>query len=231
MTEQSTPLHDVKFPNEGTAYRDARNELLIAERELRRQVERVAALRRTLPPGGTIPEDYVFDEAPHDQARRRVRFSELFGDKPTLITYSFMFGPDDASPCPLCTSILDGLDGTSGHVTQRVAFAVIAKSPIERIMRHAGDRGWRQLRLLSSSGNSFNRDYRGEDEEGSQTPSLNVFTRDGGVVRHAYNTELFFVAPDSGQDPRHVDLIWPLWSLLDVTPEGRGTDWRPKLRY
>jgi len=77
MTEQSTPLHDVKFPNEGTAYRDARNELLIAERELRRQVERVAALRRTLPPGGTIPEDYVFDEAPHDQARRRVRFSAV----------------------------------------------------------------------------------------------------------------------------------------------------------
>jgi predicted dithiol-disulfide oxidoreductase (DUF899 family) len=231
MNDASAPLHQVRFPNESAEYRSARSGLLQAERELRRQTERVAALRRGLPAGGAIPEDYVFDEAPRDEPERQVRFSELFGDSPTLITYSFMFGPEDAAACPSCTSILDALDGAYIHVTQQVPFVVIAKSPIERIMGHAGDRGWRRLRLLSSFGNSFNRDYRGENEKGSQTPSLNVFVRRGGEIRHFYNTELMFAPPDAGEDPRHVDSIWPLWSLLDVTPEGRGTDWRPQLRY
>lgn len=231
MNDATAPLHDVRFPNEGGEYRRSRNHLLDAERELRRQTERVAALRRSLPAGGAIPEDYVFDEAPLDQAERRVRFSELFGDKPTLITYSFMFGPEDGAACPSCTSILDALDGTFIHVTQQVPFVVIAKSPIGRIMGHARDRGWRRLRLLSSFGNSFNRDYRGENGAGSQTPSLNVFVRRDGEIRHFYNTELMFAPSDPGEDPRHVDSIWPLWSLLDVTPEGRGKDWRPQLRY
>jgi predicted dithiol-disulfide oxidoreductase (DUF899 family) len=231
MNDASAPLHQVRFPNETAEYRGARNGLLQAERELRQQTERVAALRRGLPLGGPIPEDYVFDEAPRDQSARRVRFAELFGDKPTLVTYSFMFGPDDTAACPLCTSILDNLDGTTIHATQRVPFVVISKSPIERIMGHARDRGWRNLRLLSSFGNNFNRDYRGEDEDESQTPSLNVFTRRGREVRHFYNTELFFIPPETGQDPRHVDTIWPLWNLLDFTPDGRGTGWRPMLRY
>src|ERR1700682_2681396 len=134
MNDATAPLHDVRFPNEGGEYRRSRNDLLDAERELRRQTERVAALRRSLPAGGVIPDDYVFDEAPRDQPERRVRFSELFGDKPTLITYSFMFGPEDAAACPSCTSILDALDGTFIHVTQQVPFVVIAKSPIGRIM-------------------------------------------------------------------------------------------------
>src|SRR5258708_7694149 len=111
MNDASAPLHDIRFPNETAKYRGARNGLLDAERELRRQTERVAALRRSLPMGGPIPEDYVFDEAPRDQSAGRVRFSELFGDKPTLIAYSFMFGPQDAAACPSCTSILDALDG------------------------------------------------------------------------------------------------------------------------
>jgi predicted dithiol-disulfide oxidoreductase (DUF899 family) len=226
-------LHQVRFPNEGARYRTARDKLLHAERDLRRQTERVAALRRRLPQGGAIPEDYVFEEAsiaaPEDV--RTLRLSELFGERPTLLAYSFMFGPDDAAACPLCTSILDGLDGSFPHVTQRVPLVIIAKSPIARILAHARERGWRNLRLLSSFGNSYNRDYRGESPEGWQTPSLNVFVRRDGGIHHFYNTELFFVPGDAGQDPRHVDSIWPLWSLLDVTPEGRGTDWRPQLRY
>jgi predicted dithiol-disulfide oxidoreductase (DUF899 family) len=28
-----------------------------------------------------------------------------------------------------------------------------------------------------------------------------------------------------------VDMIWPLWNLLDVTPAGRGKDWYPRLSY
>ena len=127
--------------------------------------------------------------------------------------------------------MLDGLDRTVLHAGQRLNVVVVAKSPIQRIRAIARDRGWRNLRLLSSAGNSYNRDYRGENEKGSQIPALNVFTRKGGKIHHAYCTELMFARSDPGQHPRHVDVIWPLWNLFDYTPEGRGTDWHPKLVY
>ena len=229
----SSALHDTRFPNETAEYRTARNALLSAELDLRRQIERGAALRRQLPDGGAPAEDYVFEEAPiaDPGAVRRVRLSELFGDKQTLLAYSFMFGPAMQRACPSCTSILDGLDGENRHIQERAAFVVIAKSPIERILDFARSRGWTNLRLLSSSGNTYNRDYKGESATGSQLPSLNVFTRRNGEIRHFYHSELLFAPRDPGQDGRHVDLIWPLWNLLDYTPEGRGTDWQPRLAY
>jgi predicted dithiol-disulfide oxidoreductase (DUF899 family) len=215
------------FPNESDSYRSARNDLLTAEIDLRRQLEAVAAKRRTLPLGGEIPQDYEFDAAAGP-----VRMSELFtGGKETLIVYSFMFGPQMESACPSCTSILDGLDGESPHVNQRADFVVVARSPIERIMGHAEARGWRNLRLLSSSRNSYNPDYRAELEDGSQMPILNVFARRDGKIRHFYGTELLYAKSEPGQDPRHVDLIWPMWQLFDLTPEGRGEKWGPRLSY
>jgi predicted dithiol-disulfide oxidoreductase (DUF899 family) len=123
------------------------------------------------------------------------------------------------------------LNGSSLHVNQRTNFVVVAKSPLQRIRNVARERGWQHLRLLSSEGNTYNRDYQGEDEKGEQRPSLNVFARRNGKIYHTYHTELMFTSGEPGQDPRHVDLIWPVWNLLDFTPEGRGTDWRPKLKY
>jgi len=225
-------LHQVRFPGESARYRTARNALLRDEMALRAQVEAVAAKRRTLPLGGAIPEDYVFEERTGDGALRQVRLSELFEPgKDTLIVYSYMFGPKMAAPCTSCTSILDGLDGQSQHVTQRTNFVVVAKSPIDRIMDVARERGWSGLRLLSSAGNEYNRDYQGENERGDQMPSLNVFVRRNGGIHHFYQSELLFTPTAPGQDGRHVDLIWPLWNLFDVTPEGRGTNWYPRLRY
>jgi predicted dithiol-disulfide oxidoreductase (DUF899 family) len=160
-----------------------------------------------------------------------VRFSELFGDKDTLIAYSFMYGPEMAEACPSCTSILDGLDGQAPHLEQRASLVIIAKSPAQRIHVHARARGWNNLRLFSSAGTSYNRDYWGENAEGAQRPALNIFSRRNDKLRHFTCTELMFIAQEPGQDPRHVDLIWPLWHLLDATPEGRGSDWRPKLSY
>src|SRR5262249_29608205 len=147
------------------------------------------------------------------------------------VLYSFMFGPNDAQPCPLCTSILDSLNGASPHVTDRMNLAVVAKSPIARIRAFARSRGWTHLRLLSSAANGYNHDYHGEPADGSQMPSLNVFVRRGGTTRHAYNTELLFTPREPGQDGRHVDAIWPLWNVFDFTPDGRGTGWYPKLKY
>jgi predicted dithiol-disulfide oxidoreductase (DUF899 family) len=215
------------FPGESGEYRAARDRLLDAEIELRRSIERVAAMRRELPPGGAVPEDYLFEEAGGE-----VRLSELFAPgKDTLAVYNFMYGPEVERPCPSCTSILDSLDGSAVHVTQRINLAVVAKSPLERILAFANERGWRRLRLLSSAGNGYNRDYFGETADGAQMPMLNVFVKQDGTVRHFWGSELIMAPADPGQNERHVDLIWPLWNLLDVTPEGRGTDWQPSLSY
>lgn len=221
----------VRFPNEPADYRTARDELLRAEADLRKRVEAVAALRRRLPVGGAVPDDYVFEEADGDGIRR-VRLSELFvRPQASLLLYNFMYGPKMESACPMCTSFLDALDGIAPHVMQRMNLAVVAKSPIQRLRAHGRDRGWRHLRLLSSAGNTFNRDYLGENPDESQNPVLHVFVRRGPTVHHFYSTELMFAPTEPGQNPRHIDPVWPLWSLFDLTPEGRGTDWYPKLAY
>jgi predicted dithiol-disulfide oxidoreductase (DUF899 family) len=233
-SKKSNAKHKIRFPGESESYRAARDRLLDAEIDLRRTIESVAAQRRSLPTGGQVPQDYVFEEIVGENGagiKRKVRMSELFAPgKDTLILYSFMFGPEMASACPSCTSILDGLDGEAPHVMQRVNFAIVAKSPIERIRAWAKERGWRNLRFLSSAGSTYNHDYQGENAKGEQMPALNVFVRRNGKISHFYNTELMFAPADPGQDPRHVDMIWPVWSLFDVTPEGRGK-WNPKLSY
>lgn len=229
-------MHTIRFPGETDQYRTARTALLDAEMALRRQLARVAEQRSRLPLGGVLREDYLFEEGSADiddvDQTRRTRLSELFGaNRDTLIVYSFMYGPEMKQACTSCTSILDGLNGTAPHVMQRVPLVVVAKSPLERLRRFARERGWRNLRLLSSTKNSYNTDYHGENRNGDQLPALNVFVRRNGRIHHFYNTELLYVKPETGQDGRHVDLIWPLWNLFDYTPEGRGTDWYPELAY
>lgn len=235
-TPQQTPIHSVRFPGEDESYRAARNELLQAEISLRKQIENVAELRRKLSLGGRVPQDYVFEEGSANledsSGTRSVRMSELFEPgKDTLVIYSFMYGPEMKSACASCTSILDGLNGTAPHILQRVNFVVVAKSPLERIRTFARERGWCNHRLLSSASNSYNRDYYGETPEGKQIPALNVFVCRDGAICHFYQSELMFAPKEPGQDPRHVDMIWPLWNLFDYTPEGRGEKWQPKLSY
>jgi predicted dithiol-disulfide oxidoreductase (DUF899 family) len=224
----------IRFPGESAAYRSARDGLLGAERELRRRVEQVAELRRRLPVGGPVPEDYVFEEGARDIDEagppRPVRMSQLFAPgKDTLVVYSFMFGPEMDHACPMCSSFLDGLNGNARHLEQRINLAVVAKSPLERIRSFARARPWRSLRLLSSSRNSFNRDYHGDAPDGSQNTVIHTFVRRDGRVHHFYSSELAFVPSDPGQNQRHIDLMWPLWNVLDLTPEGRGRDWFPSL--
>jgi predicted dithiol-disulfide oxidoreductase (DUF899 family) len=226
----------MRFPGESDEYRGARDALLEAEGELRRRIERVAELRRRLPLGGRVVEDYAFQEgaADLDEATfvRTVRLSELFASgKDSLVLYSFMYGPAMEKPCPMCTAMLDSLNGAAPHASQRVNLAVSASSPIERIRAYSRARGWRNLRVLSSAGNTYNRDFHAETSDGSQLPVLNVFVRRGAAIHHSYATELLFAAPEPGQHPRHLDLIFPLWNLFDLVPEGRGTDWVPRLAY
>ncbi|MDB5783686.1 DUF899 family protein [Caballeronia mineralivorans] len=215
-----------RFPGESTQYRSARNALLAEEIELRRHIERVAALRRALPPGGELPRDYRFDGE-----NGAATLTQMFGDHDTLITYNWMFGPKRERPCPMCTSLLSALDGEMPDILQRVAFAVIARGPIERLVAFKKERGWRYLRVYSSGSNSFNRDYANEDPDAGDNPAFNVFTRSGGTLRHFWGDEMGPQTADPGQDPRGAPDPMPLWAMLDLTPGGRGTDWYPKLEY
>jgi predicted dithiol-disulfide oxidoreductase (DUF899 family) len=214
--------------------------------ELRRQIERVAAKRRALPAGGDIKEDYVFEAAGKDGKPTSVRLSELFTPgMDTLAIYSFMYGPERERPCPGCTHFLDSLDGAMRHIRERVNFVVVAKSPLERILAFAHERGWRWLRLLSTADNTYDRDYFGDStgltdavrkqqefKEGEEwdMPMLNVFRRNGSAIRHFWGSELLYVPPEPGQEYRHNDLLDPVWNVFDVAPEGRG-DFQPKLSY
>jgi predicted dithiol-disulfide oxidoreductase (DUF899 family) len=240
----------IAFPGESAEYRAARNRLLEREIELRRAMEAVAAARRRLPPGGVVPQDYVFQAQGPDGGPAAVRLSELFAPgRDSLVIYSMMFPrdprddrPGPASgrtallplaqgPCPSCTAFLDQLDGAAEHASQHINLAVAGKAPIERILTFGAERGWRRLRLLSSAGTTYNRDYLAETPDGEQQPMLNVFHRDGDTIRHFWGSELFFAPTEPGQETRHVGTLEPVWNLFDLTPEGRGADWDEQLSY
>jgi predicted dithiol-disulfide oxidoreductase (DUF899 family) len=232
MTPQQElkPAHElarnngVRFPNESDDYRRARDALLAEEIELRRHIERVAAQRRELPPGGVVPQDYRFDGE-----NGLAGFSELFGDKDTLIVYSYMYGPQREGPCPMCTSLLSAWDGEAEDVAQRVALAVVARSPIERLVAFKKQRGWRHLKLYADTSGDYTRAYVSADDADMQ--AFNVFARRDGTIRHFWSGEMGGSTADPGEDPRGAPDLMPLWTILDSTPEGRGTDWYPKLEY
>jgi predicted dithiol-disulfide oxidoreductase (DUF899 family) len=212
------------FPNESPGYRAARNALLIEEIELRRQVERVAMQRRALPSGGEIPRDFqLTSEA------GVVSFSGLFGDRNTLLVYSMMYGPQRESPCPMCTSFLTGWNGVAVNLRERVAIAVTARSAIERLSAFKTQRGLLNLPFLSDMSGEYTRAYVNPDD--ADAPGFSVFTRHEGIVRHFYSGEMSGEMADPGQDPRGAPDLDPLWLMLDWTPDGRGTDWYPKLDY
>ncbi len=218
----------IRFPNESEEYRAARDRLLEAEIALRKQIADVAAMRGQLPMGGAV-EDYAFDEIV-DGVVKETRLSDLFApDKDTLILYSYMYGPDNPSPCPMCTGILDGLNGQAHHLSQRVNVAVVGKSPAQRLQTWADGRAWNHLRLLSSEKNGYHDDYFGQTSDGMQMPMCNVFQKTPNGVRHFYGSEMLYAGLEG--DPRHMDLMFPLWNFFDLTPEGRGTDWYPSLSY
>ena len=202
-----------------------------------------------LPPGGEVPEDYVFREM-RDGSVRDVRLSELFlPARKSLAIYNFMFPRDPSddrlgpstgrskliplleSPCASCTALLDQLDGAVPHVSPLMSFVIVAKAPIERVVVFAEERGWRHLRFVSSSGNTFNRDYNTESETGEQRPFLNMFHRDGSTIRHFWGSELFDEPTEPGQDPRQVGTIESSWNLLDLTREGRPSNWDEQFVY
>jgi predicted dithiol-disulfide oxidoreductase (DUF899 family) len=237
------------FPGETPEYRKARDDLVERERQLRRHMEEVAAARRALPPGGVVPEDYAFDDLDDSGAVVQVRLSELFPPgRDSLAIYNYMFprhsgddrpGPRHGEtaalplaegPCPSCTAWIDQLDAAEPHVAPHATVVVVAKAPIDRLATFGRERGWRNVRLLSSAGNSFARDYGGEID-GQQMPMLNVFQREGGTIRHFWASELLYAPAEPDQDPRHIGTVEMAWNLFDLMPTGRGADWDELLDY
>jgi predicted dithiol-disulfide oxidoreductase (DUF899 family) len=214
----------VRLPNESAEYRRAREQLLAEEIELRRHIERVAALRRALPAGGTVTKNYAFEGE-----RGKATLSDLFGDKQTLVIYSYMFGPQREQPCPMCTSFMSTWEGKLPDVEQRVAFVFVARSPIARLIEAKKARDWTRHRVYSDAIGDYTRDYVSAKD--ADVPGYNVFTRRDGTIRHFWAGEMGQATADPGQDPRGAPDLDPLWSILDTTPEGRGKDWYPRLAY
>lgn len=226
-------LRQTNLPNESEEYLKKREELRVAELELMRQRERVAAMRRELPPGATI-QDYEFQEGPRDLNAgdtpvRTVRLSELFSAPGrTLVVYHFMYGKKQASACPACTLLLDGLNGIAHQLDQNIDYVVVAAAEPAALRAYARKRGWDKTRLVSAGTSTFKFDLGSESPEGRQDSTISVFTRDAdGTIRHFY-TGHPWMATDVKE--RGLDLITPAWTMLDLTPQGRG-EWRPKLEY
>jgi predicted dithiol-disulfide oxidoreductase (DUF899 family) len=221
------------LPNESPEYLAKREELRLAEIELLKQRERVAALRRTLPEGATI-QDYEFLQGPQsldegDEPLRKVRLSDLFtGPDRSLVIYHFMYGKKQTDPCPMCTAWIDSLNGVAHHLAQNVDLAIVAAADPSTLRAHARKRGWDKLRLLSAGDSTFKYDLGSEDREGQQDSTISVFMRDSdGTLRHFYS-----VHPRLTEDidTRGIDEFNPIWNILDLTPQGRG-NWDASLDY
>ena len=215
---------ETRFPNESMEYRAARQALLEEEIALNERVKKVAELRRTLPTGGALKEDYVFTGANDGILGDEMRFSELFGERKSLLLYSYMFGDSWDNPCPLCTSLIDGMDRASVSVVPHAGFAIVAKASAGRLNEWAKSRGWTSITLLSAKDNTYMADYlsqRGDDESTLMT-MMNVFQKDGDAIHHFWGSEM---------RGNHVDLIWPYWNLMDMTPQGRPDSSIPELGF
>ena len=226
-------LRQTNLTNESKDYLAKREELRLAEIELRNVREKVAELRRQLPPGAIV-DDYEFVEGPAslgegDAPAKTVRLSELFTSPDrSLVIYHLMYGKKQTTPCPMCTAWIDSFNGVAHHLAQNVDFAVVAAADVPALRAHARQRGWDKLRLLSAGESSFKYDLGSEDTEGHQDSTISVFTRDkDGTLRHFYSGHPW-LADDIKE--RGIDELNPVWNVLDLTPQGRGT-WYASLDY
>ena len=215
------------FPGESEAYASARQGLLAEEIDLRRQLAEVARHRRSLPPGPIIEARYRFVDANGSE----VGLIDLFGEHQTLVTYFWMYGPQRARPCPMCTNLLGPLNGNATDIKQLAALKVLGRSPVERQLAFAHERGWTALDFVQTVGDDYAHDIGVLTPEGDEYPALVVYRREGEAVRLFWAGEISGEMADPGQDPRGAPDFAPLWNVLDMTPEGRDPDWYPKLSY
>lgn len=233
MTDQLVPAAQLArkartpFPGASPEYEAAREALLAEEIEFRRHMTRLTEQRRALPPGPVIRKNYRFK----DEQGFEVGLADLFGDKSTLVTYFWMYGPKRERPCPMCTNLLGSLNGNAADIKQKVALKVLGRSSVERQYAFAQERGWRDLNFVQTVGDDYAQDLGILTPDGNEYPAFIVYRRDGDEVRLFWASEMTKEMADPGQDPRDAPDLAALWTVLDLTPEGRGTDWYPRLQY
>jgi len=215
------------FPGESAEYRKAREALVAEEIEFRRHMTRLTEQRRALPLGPAIEKNYRFKDANGSE----LGFLDLFGRHNALVTYFWMFGPQRERPCPMCTNWLGAVNGNAAVIKQRVALKVLGRSPVSRQIAFAQERGWRDLDFVQTIGDNYAKDIGVLKSDGSEWAAITVFKRDGDEVRLFWAAEMTSEMADPGEDPRLAPDIASLWSILDLTPDGRGKDWYPKLSY
>lgn len=217
------------FPGESDAYRAARTALLAKEIELQRALDGVAEERRTLPPGPEIAKDYRFATMNGGDA---VGLADLFGGHDTLVVYFWMYGPERPRPCPMCTNLLGPLDANAPDITQHASLVVLGRSPVERQIAFAQERGWQHLTFAQTIGDQFAIDFGWFDPvRRDEFAGFAVLQRDGEAVRLFWKDAMTGEMADEGKDPRGGADIGVVWTVLDMTPGGRGRDWYPKLTY
>ncbi len=215
------------FPGGSDEYRVARTALLAEEIEFRRHMTRLAEQRCALPAGPVIDKDYRF----HDANGADVGLIDLFGDKDTLVTYFWMYGPQRERPCPMCTNWLGSVNGNAPDIARRASLKILGRSSVERQIAFAQERGWDNLDFVQTVSDEYANDLGLLNADGTESPALVVFKRNGNNVRLFWSSAMTLEMADPDQDPRDAPDIASLWSILDLTPEGRGTDWYPKLEY
>jgi predicted dithiol-disulfide oxidoreductase (DUF899 family) len=215
------------FAGESAAYAKARQALLAEEIALRRHITEVAQTRQALPPGPVIEKDYRF----MDSNGAELGLGDLFGAHDTLVTYFWMYGPQRQRPCPMCTNLLGPLDANAADISQKVALKILGRSPVERQLAFARERGWSHLDFVQTVGDDYAHDLGILTPEGDEYPALVVYRRDGDKVRLFWAGEMSGAMADPGQDPRGAPDMAPLWNILDLTPAGRDPKWYPKLSY
>jgi len=214
-----------RWAGESADYRQARIALLAEEIELRRRIQRVAEHRRALPPG-PVAKDYRF----LDEQGNEIGLVDLFGGHDSLFAYFWMYGPERDRPCPMCTSFIGSLDVPMPDIGQRIALAIVGRSPVERQLAFARERGWRNLKFYQTLGDDYGRDVHALSSDG-EGAAVTVWRRDGDRVRLFWAAEGGSETADPGFDPHLAPDPTPLWNILDMTPGGRAADWYPKLDY
>ncbi len=209
-----TTIDGLVAPNASAEYRQAREKLFAAEKNLMKQVEQVAQMRRDLPQGPEV-SDYEFMgiDGP-------VRLAQLFNPdrEPYLVMYHLMYWTDDDDFCPMCSGWIDGLNAVTPHITQRVNFVVASQAPPERLQQWAAQRGWNRAQVLSDVGTELADAIGARDEDGDPVSTVAVFSKNGKTLRHVYTMH-----PDENENTIHgIDLLNPVWHVFDLTPAGRG---------
>ena len=213
------------LPNESAEYLSKREELRLAEIDLMNLRERIATLRRQLPPGAIL-KDYAFIEGPAsldegDSPASTVRLSELFTAPESAGDLSNDVRKKQTSPCPMCTSWLDAFNGVAHHLAQSINLAVAVAADLPALRSHARKRGWDKLRLLSAGESTFKYDLGSEDREEARTRR---FLSSRSTSKEQCITFTVFIRRLADNiDTRGTDEYNPIWNVLDLTPQGRGT--------